>query len=126
MEIITFNEQRGIHAIFNGYGEQAYVIHSSFYGFVGYANIDRDLIGEKKIVVDLYLGNGSKNGYWSLLQIVKRGITKAEHRFVADKKIVYNIHYLDKFSGDTPNYEWGIGRPNETFKIKLDEGIRAV
>ena len=39
MTIMQFSKERGVFAIFNGYGKQAYIFHSSFYGAVGYADI---------------------------------------------------------------------------------------
>lgn len=124
MQILDFNKERGIHAIFNGYGKQAYIFHSSFYGFVGYADINEEP-GSAEITVDVYLCNGSKGWYWSLKDIVLRGIRKNEKQFI-DKKINFNIHWLDKFSGNTPNYEGTIGNPNERFTIELYDGVKEV
>ena len=124
MQILDFSKEHGIHAIFNGYGKQAYVFHSSFYGFVGYADINEEP-GSKSITVELYLCNGSKNWYWSLKNIVIRGINKAEKQFV-DKDIKYNIHWLDKVLGGTPCYDGSIGQPNKDFTISLYENVKEV
>ena len=110
MEILDFSKERGIHAIFNGYGKQAYVIHSSFYGFVGYADIN-DECGSRDITVELYLAESSRYWYWSLKNIVVRGISEAEKKYVS-KDITFNIHWLN---GDS------IGQPEKDFTIKLYE-----
>ena len=125
MQILDFSKERGIHAIFNGYGKQAYVFHSSFYGFVGYADIDEDLVGRENITVDVYLCNGSKNWYWSLKDIVLRNIRKYENQFVK-KQIDFQVHWLDKFSGSTPHYDGSIGQPDSDFKISLYDGVKEV
>lgn len=124
MQILDFSKERGIHAIFNGYGKQAYVFHSSWYGFVGYADIDEEP-GSDDITVEVYLCNGSKNWYWSLKNIVLKGIRKAENQFV-HKNISFNVHYLDKFSGNVPNYDGSIGQPDNCFTISLYDGVREV
>ena len=124
MQILDFSKERGIHAIFNGYGKQAYVFHSSFYGFVGYADVNEEL-GSDEITVEVYLYNGSKGWYWSLKNIVLRGIRKAENQFI-QKDIIFNVHYLDKFHGDVPNYDGSIGQPDNSFTISLYDGVREV
>lgn len=126
MEILDFSKERGIHAIFNGYGKQAYIFHSSFYGFVGYADIF-DEAGSDSVTVEVYLCNGSKNWYWSLKNIVLKGIRKYERQFI-DKKITFNIHWLDRFHGDdpTPYYDGSIGQPKNIFEIELYDGVREV
>lgn len=125
MQILDFSKNRGIHAIFNGYGKQAYVFHSSYYGFCGYADIDETLCGEKSVVIDVYLCNGSKGWYWSLKDIVLRGIRKNEKQFI-DKEIKFNIHWLDRFSGETPAFDGTIGNPNARFTIELYENVKEV
>ncbi len=124
MQILDFSKERGIHAIFNGYGKQAYVFHSSFYGFVGYADIE-EVPGSDDITVEVYLCNGSKNWYWSLKNIVLRNIRKYENQFIK-KNITFNVHYLDKFHGDIPNYDGSIGQPDNCFKISLYDGVKEV
>lgn len=124
MQILDFSKERGIHAIFNGYGKQAYIFHSSWYGFVGYADVN-DEPGSKSITVEVYLCNGSKGWYWSLKNIVLKGIRKAENRFI-HKDITFNVHYLDKFQGDVPNYDGSIGLPDNRFTISLYDGVREV
>ncbi len=124
MEIINFSKARGITAIFNGYGKQAYLIHSSFYGFVGYADILEEP-GSEGITVNVYLCNGSKLWYWSLKNIVLRGIRKAENRFVS-KKIVFNVKYLDNFHDETPCYSSSICQPERKFTVQLYDGVREV
>jgi hypothetical protein len=124
MQILDFSKERGIHAIFNGYGKQAYVFHSSWYGFVGYADVNEEP-GSDDITVEVYLCNGSKLWYWSLKNIVLRGIRKAENQFI-QKDITFNVHYLDKFHGDVPNYDGSIGQPDNSFTISLYDGVREV
>ena len=126
MQILDFSKERGIHAIFNGYGKQAYIFHSSFYGFVGYADIEEEP-GSDDITVDVYLCNGSKGWYWSLKDIVLKNIRKYERQFIK-KDITFNIHYLDRFHGDdpTPCYDGTIAQPKNGFEIELYEGVREV
>lgn len=124
MEILDFSKERGIHAIFNGYGKQAYIFHSSFYGVVGYADI-MDEPGTDKITVDLYFMASSKTWYWSLEKIIKRGITKTEHRYCEDRKITFNCHYLN-------NGNWGKGVTDNVFKydnvlhVSTYDGIKEI
>ena len=124
MQILDFSRERGIHAIFNGYGKQAYVFHSSFYGFVGYADI-LDEVGSESITVDVFLCQASKLWYWSLKSIVLRGIRKYERQFI-DKDIKFNIHWLDSFSGETPNYTHSVLMPTSDFKVEFFNGVREV
>ena len=124
MQILDFSKERGIHAIFNGYGKQAYIIHSSFYGFVGYADIEEEP-GSHDITVELYLANASKGWYWSLKNIVLKGIRKAERQFI-DKKITFNIHWLDTFSGNTPNWNASILQPEREFHVKRYDNVKEV
>lgn len=124
MEILDFSKERGIHAIFNGYGKQAYIFHSSFYGVVGYADI-MDEPGTDNITVELYLGANSKYWYWSLESIVKKGISKTEHRYNENRKIAFNCHYLN-------NGGWGEGVTDSVFKydnfltVSTYDGIREI
>lgn len=124
MEILDFSKERGIHAIFNGYGKQAYIFHSSFYGVVGYGDI-MDEPGTNNITVELYLGANSKYWYWSLEGIVKRGISKTEHRYNENRKITFNCHYLN-------NSDWGNGVTDNVFKyddvlhVSTYDGIREI
>lgn len=124
MQILDFSKERGIHAIFNGYGKQAYVFHSSFYGFVGFADILDD-IGSDFITVDVYLCNASKSWYWSLKDIVCRGIRKYERQYV-EKKINFNMHWLDTFHDNQPSYNYSICQPEKDFTVKLYDGVREV
>lgn len=107
MEILEFSKERGIHAFFNGYGKQAYIFHSSFYGCVGYADI-LDEPGSDKITIDVYLGECSRYWYWSLKSIVVRGIRKSENRFI-HKEITFIFHYLN-------NGNCGSGVTDNVFK----------
>jgi hypothetical protein len=122
MEILDFSKERGIHAIFNGYGKQAYIFHSSFYGFVGYADIEEEP-GEDNITVEIYLPNASKWWYWSLESIVKRGIRKAENKFVK-KAIKFKVHWMDKVhdNGEPSNVDCVFGN-NTALEISVYDGV---
>ena len=123
MEILDFSKERGIHAIFNGYGKQAYIFHSSFYGVVGYADI-LDKPGSDAITVHVYLGENSRYWYWSLKSIVTRGIKKSESRFI-NKNITFIYHYLN-------NGDIGSGITDNVFKydnelhISTYDGIKEI
>ena len=125
MQILDFSKERGIHAIFNGYGEQAYIFHSSYYGFVGYADIF-DECGSDSITVEVYLPNASKWWYWSLKDIVLRGIRKAERQFI-EKKIKFNIHWVDKThdDGKPSNVDCVFGN-NTELKISVYDGVKEI
>lgn len=120
MEILQFSKERGIFAIFNGYGKQAYIFHSSFYGVVGYADI-LDKPGSDAITVHVYLGENSKYWYWSLKNIVTRGIRKSENRWV-NKGITFIYHYLNRDnigSGITDN----VFKYDNILKVSLYDNI---
>ena len=119
MTILQFSKERGIFAIFNGYGKQAYIFHSSFYGPVGYANI-MDECGSDKITVDVYLGENSRYWYWSLKNIIRRGVIKAERQFIDDKKIDFNFHYLNN---DGPGVTDNVFKYDNTIKVSLYDDI---
>lgn len=120
MQILQFSKERGIFAIFNGYGKQAYIFHSSFYGVVGYADI-LDEPGSNSITVDIYLGEFTKYWYWSLKNIIRRGITKAERQYIDDKKIVFNFHYLNcSGSGVTDN----VFKYDNVLRVSTYDGIQ--
>lgn len=124
MEVLTFSQTRGITALFQGYGDKAYVIMSTFYGFVGYADIDKACIGKDKVHVDLYLCNDCKSWYWSLKQIVMRGIRKAERTFVSTKKVDIDVHYLDRFVDGKPCYDKSLGNVTVTCDMSHVEEVK--
>jgi hypothetical protein len=119
MEILQFSKERGIFAIFNGYGKQAYIFHSSFYGPVGYANIMDD-VGSDEITVHVYLGEYCRYWYWSLKDIVTRGIRKAENRYI-NKKINFIYHYLNR--KDTSGVTDNVFKYDNTIKVSLYDDI---
>ena len=90
MEISLLSEKRGIYAIYQGI-EKGYIIWSSFYGVVAISkeiidkevgNINEDnLMHHKTIVFDIC----EWSGYWSLKDVITRGIRKLENRFVYTK-----------------------------------------
>lgn len=90
MRIYNFNKERGINAIFQRHGTNAYIIHSSFYGFVGVADVEEN--EKKEIDVILYLKEDSRSWYWSLKDICIRNIRKLENQYLPHKvnfKVVY-------------------------------------
>ena len=119
MEILQFSKERGIYSIFNGYGKQAYIFHSSFYGVVGYADI-LDKPDSDSIIVEVYLGENSKYWYWSLKIIIKRGILKSERQY-NDKKIDFNFHYLNS---DGPGVTGSIFKYDNVLHVSTYDGIR--
>ena len=126
MQILDFSKERGIHAIFNGYGKQAYVFHSSFYGFVGYADIDEKYVGSDEVVIEVYLCNGSKLWYWSLQTIVVKSLKKYERQYKKDKKVTINLHWLDRYNGETLCYESSVCRPVSDFKVEFYDGVKEI
>lgn len=124
MTIIPFSNKRGIYSLFKGYGEKAYIFLSSFYGAVGYADVDSSN-GCKNIIVKIYLCNGSRLWCWSLENIIKRGIKKFETRFVKDKNIKFKVRYIDSFRDYlTPNYEDNVFE--FSFDLQKREGCKLV
>ncbi len=124
MQILDFSKERGIHAIFNGYGKQAYIFHSSYYGFVGYADIFEEP-GEHHIRVEVYLCNASKDWYWSLKDLVLRNIRKYEQQFVK-KEIDFNVHWLDRFVSNTPCRDASILQPERVFTVVRYGGVKEI
>lgn len=122
MEILTFSQKRGITALFQGYGKHTYVFHSNYYGCVGYANIDRSQCGKDTVEVNVFLPSGCRDWYWSLCNIVKRGICKAERRYVKIKQIVFNVSYLS-IEDDAGNQHEVDSVGNIEADIYLNEGI---
>ena len=120
MEILQFSKERGIYSIFNGYGKQAYIFHSSFYGVVGYADI-LDKPGSDSITVEVYIGEFTKYWYWSLKNIIRRGIVKSERRYIDDKKINFNFHYLNN---DGPGVTDNVFKYDNVLRVSTYDGIR--
>lgn len=91
MLIYNFSKERGITAIYQGHGTNAYLIHSLYYGFVGVADVEKNEKGETDVY--LYLIDNSKNWYWSLEDICKRGIKKTERTYIKDKVVNFYLNY---------------------------------
>ena len=120
MEILQFSKERGIYSIFNGYGKQAYIFHSSFYGVVGYADI-LDEPGSDSINVDVYIGEFTKYWYWSLKSIIRRGILKSERRDIDDKKVDINFHYLNN---DGPGVTGNVFKYDNVLRVSTYDDIK--
>lgn len=89
MELKVLNKDRGIYAIYQGGSENAYIIYSTYYGVVAVSSkVERN---EDYSKVDIYFDICRWNGYWSLRDIINRGVKKMERQFKEDK--VVNIKY---------------------------------
>lgn len=86
MEISMLSQKRGIMSIYDG---KKYIIYSTYYGVVAKSTsierVDDENYREKecKIVFDIC----DWIGYWSLKDIINRGIRKLERQFLPDKKV---------------------------------------
>lgn len=92
MQILNISNKHQVYAIFNGYGKHAYILYSTFYGIIGYANILADC-GSHAITVDLYLDERLHYGCTDYATLIKRAITRYERQFV-HKAIKYNVQYV--------------------------------
>lgn len=80
MTINLISKDRGITAIYDG---NRYLIHSSYYGFVAKSTeIIRD---NEKNTVHIIIDMCDWSGYWSLTDIIKRGIRKLENQWLYHK-----------------------------------------
>lgn len=86
MEIILFNKNRGLTALYDG---GKYIIHSSYYGVVAESKaIERnydDHSQERSVHITFEICEWF--GYWSLTDAISRGIKKIERRFIDDKQV---------------------------------------
>lgn len=88
---IQTNTKQNIFVLFQGYGENAYIVFNNFWGVVATANISEEYIEnpEKSVVIDLFLDE-SQGAYF--IKDIKRIINKRENQYI-DKKVSYNIIY---------------------------------
>lgn len=85
MTIKTISPKRGIHAI---YDRGNYYIYSEWYGFVARSTrIYR--VEENKAVIDMLICDWY--GYWSLKDIIKRGLRKLERQFAKDYAVEFTF-----------------------------------
>lgn len=92
MQILNISSKYNVYAIFNGYGKHAYILYSTFYGVIGYANILDDC-GSHNITVDLYLDERLHYGCTDYATLIKRAVTRNERQFVY-KQAKYNLQYV--------------------------------
>ena len=118
MRILQFSNKRGIYSLFKGHGKKAYIFFSDAYGVIGFADVVENNIND--ITVNIFLCNGSKIWSWSVNSIIKQGIKKFETIYTKDKKIEFNINYVDNFIDSTPNYSSGVFDFNCNIEIKKD------
>lgn len=105
MQLFTVSETRGLHGVFNGYGKQAYVIHSEYYGFIAYADIE-DECGSHDITINLYITDSAFHNSWDPVRLIKTKVNKLERQFISTKKIKWNVNVVK-------NDEYEIARPKE-------------
>ena len=88
---ILSNEKKGVYVIFQGYGENAYLIFNNFWGFIGKASIDEKFIGntENGVIINLELDYNQGSYY---LDSIKRLIRKSEQQII-EKNISFNVSY---------------------------------
>lgn len=92
MQLQVLNKDRGIYAIFQGYGENAYIIYSTFYDVVaiGDAQGSEDY---SKVNINFKICRWA--GYWSLRDIINRGVKKLERQFKKDKEVIINYEVVN-------------------------------
>lgn len=95
MELQVLNKDRGIYAIFQGY-QKGYIIYSTFYGVVAIAQNLEASENYDKVVINFDICSWS--GYWSLRDIISRGVQKMERRWKPDKKVIINYKVVEGFS----------------------------
>lgn len=88
MELRILSKEREIYSIFQGYGKNAYIIFSSFYGVVAVGDAQGD---EEYSKVNINFKICKWWGYWSLRDIINRGVKKLERQWCKDKEV--NISY---------------------------------
>lgn len=86
--LYKLSDKRGIYAAYDG---NKYTIISTYYGVVAEStDIKRDENGENKSVV-ITFDICEWYGYWSLKDVINRGIKRCEQEFVKkDVQIIYN------------------------------------
>lgn len=88
---IQTNTKQNVYVLFQGYGENAYIVFNNFWGVIATANIKKEYIGNIKngVVIDLFIDE-SQGAYF--IKDIKRIINKMENQYI-DKKVSYNIIY---------------------------------
>lgn len=87
MEIRVLSPKRGIIALYNG---EKYIIYSTYYGVVAESTkIDRhyDEATSREHSVTIEFDVCEWFGYWSLYDIIRRGVKKMERQFINDKEV---------------------------------------
>lgn len=93
MEIITLSQKRGILAIYDG---DKYIIYSTCYGVVAESKpIERVYYDNNNIIhhydkIDIEFDICKWYGYWSLKDVITRGIKKVEREWNNEATIVYH------------------------------------
>lgn len=91
MIIKRLSEKRGIIALYDG---DKYIIYSTYYGVVAEStNIDRTYRNdctESSVSIDFDVCEWF--GYWSLYDIIRRGVKKMEREFLPDKEVCIVLH----------------------------------
>lgn len=92
MQILT-NSKQNIFILFQGYGENAYIVYNNFWGVIATADISKEYIGntENGVEINLYL-DYNQGSYF--INDIKRLINKAENQYI-NKKLKYNISYKE-------------------------------
>lgn len=104
MEVIQASPTRGITVFYTGHD---YIVHSSYYGVVGYSKLITRSGDDKNCMIDLVIDIESKSWYWpvGLAQIVTTAIRKSEKQFVKDKLVSFDIEYKKVMSRFRLNVE---------------------
>lgn len=91
MIIRTLSEKRGIIALYDG---DKYIIYSTYYGVVAEStNINRAYNSDHtEFSVSIDFDVCEWFGYWSLYNIIRRGVKKMERQFLPDKEVCIVLH----------------------------------
>lgn len=94
MIIKRLSEKRGITALYDGH---KYIIMSDFYGVVGLStnikrNYDEQDCTERSVSIELDVPEWY--GYWSLYDIIRRGVKKMEREYNAEKEVGIVLHQV--------------------------------
>lgn len=119
MEILNISNKYNIKALYQGHGNQAYIFHSSFFGFFGYANVNEIEDAQDKIKIDVYMADVA------YITEIKKALKKYETQFI-EKEIFFEFHILDSFSDNVRNHTHNVLIPISEFKLKLYDGVTVV
>ena len=109
MELRVLNKDRGIYAIYQG-NEKGYIIWSSFYGVVAISSSIERSDDYKKVKIKFDICDWS--GYWSLKDIINRGIRKMEKLFIENEIVEIEFNTIKEIHM----------RNIATLDIKVDRG----